>query len=191
MTAKSETKYGDAPILGEPPRLDALDRRILDILQQDARRSRAEIGQDVGLSAAAVHERIKKLERVGVIRRYAALLDSERAQCDLLAFVEVYIDEPGHERMFLDEVANMGEIQEYHRVTGKATCLLKVRVRDRRALQRLILDRINAIPGVRGTETVVVLSTAKETPRIHLGDNGAAAAAVAGRSEESNTGRHS
>ena len=64
----------------------------------------------------------------------------------------------------------MGEIQECHRVTGKATCLLKVRVRDRRALQHLILDRIIAVPGVRGTETIVVLSTAKETPRVHLGD---------------------
>ncbi len=174
MAARNGMNYGATGSPPEPPRLDALDRRILDILQQDARRSRAEIGQDVGLSAAAVHERIKKLERAGVIRRYAALLDPERAQCDLLAFVEVYIDEPGHEQKFLNEVASMGEIQEYHRVTGKATCLLKVRVRDRRALQHLILDRIIAVPGVRGTETVVVLSTAKETPRIHLNSGGAA-----------------
>jgi DNA-binding Lrp family transcriptional regulator len=168
MAAKGETNQGPSRPPGEPPRLDALDRRILDILQQDARKSRAEIGQEVGLSAAAVHERIKKLERQGVIRRYAALLDPERTQCDLLAFVEVFMDEPAHEKLFLDEVASMAGIQEYHRVTGKATCLLKVRVRDRRALQHVILDRISAVPGVRGTETVVVLSTAKETPGIDL-----------------------
>lgn len=173
MEPKNETYQG---MVGgsEPPRLDALDRQILDILQRDARRSRAEIGQEVGLSAAAVHERIKKLERSGVVKRYAALLDPERAQCDLLAFVEVFIDEPQHEELFLREVARMGEIQECHRVTGKATCILKVRVRHRRALQRLILDRINAIPGVHGTETVVVLSTTKETPHIHLGSEAAA-----------------
>lgn len=170
-----DPKIETAPVFNgehqDLPRLDALDRQILDILQRDARRSRAEIGQEVGLSAAAVHERIKKLERSGVIRRYAALLDSEKAQCDLLAFVEVFIDDPHHEKVFLETVGQIGEIQECHRVTGKSTCILKVRVRHRRALQRLILDRINAIPGVRGTETVVVLSTTKETPHIHLGQD--------------------
>jgi DNA-binding Lrp family transcriptional regulator len=152
----------------EAIRLDELDRRILDILQEDARRSRAEIGRDVGLSAAAVHERIKKLERSGVIRQYAALLDPEKAQCDLLAFVQVFIEHPKHEAVLLREVVAMPEVQECHRITGAATVLLKVRAPDRRGLQRLILDRLNAIDGIRGTETVVVLSTSKETPRLHL-----------------------
>jgi Lrp/AsnC family leucine-responsive transcriptional regulator len=156
------------------PDLDRIDLRILDALQKDARRSRADVGREVGLSTAAVHERIRKLERAGVIRGYAALLDPFLAGCDLLAFVEVFIDHPTHEPGFFDAIADMSQIQECHRVTGAATCLLKVRVRDRRALQRLILDRINAMPGVRGTETVVVMSTTKETPRLHLAEpNGA------------------
>jgi len=156
------------------PDLDAMDLRILDLLQQDARRPRAEVGQEIGLSTAAVHERIRKLERAGVIRGYAALLDPYLAGCDLLAFVEVFIDHPTHEPAFFEAVTHMSQIQECHRVTGAATCLLKVRVRDRHALQRLILDRINAMPGVRGTETVVVLSTTKETPRLHLAEANAA-----------------
>ena len=150
------------------PDLDAIDLRILDAVQQDARRSRADVGREVGLSTAAVHERIRKLERAGVIRGYAALLDPHLAGCDLLAFVEVFIDHPTHEPAFFEAIADMSQIQECHRVTGAATCLLKVRVADRHALQRLILDRINAMSGVRGTETVVVLSTTKETPRLHL-----------------------
>jgi DNA-binding Lrp family transcriptional regulator len=149
-------------------RLDDLDRRILNILQKDARRSRAEIGRDVGLSAAAVHERIKKLERAGVIRQYAALLDPEKAHCDLLAFVQIFLDHPRHEAMLLREVVAMSEVQECHRITGAATILMKVRAPDRRGLQRLILDRLNAMEGIRGTETVLVLSTAKETPQLHL-----------------------
>lgn len=153
---------------GEAVRLDDLDRRILDILQEDARRSRAEIGRDVGLSAAAVHERIKKLERSGIIRQYAALLDPEKAGCDLLAFVEVFIEHPRHEAELLREVTAMSEVQECHRITGAATILMKVRAPDRRGLQRLILDRLNAMEGIRGTETVLVLSTAKETPQLHL-----------------------
>ncbi|GAB4368322.1 MAG: Lrp/AsnC family transcriptional regulator [Acidobacteriota bacterium] len=155
-------------------RLDELDRRILEILQEDARRSRAEIGRDVGLSAAAVHERIKKLERAGVIRQYVALLDPEKAGCDLLAFVQVFIEHPRHEAMLLREVVAMPEVQECHRITGAATVLLKVRAPDRRGLQRLILDRFNAMEGIRGTETVLVLSTAKETPRLHLNFDGSA-----------------
>lgn len=168
MSIVGRTAFGNGSTLPETPRLDEIDRRILDVLQEDARLSRAEIGQAVGLSAAAVHERIKKLERLGVIKRYTAILDPERAQCDLLVFVEVFIEHPRHEERFLSEVALMAEVQECHRVTGAATCLLKVRVADRHSLQRLILDRINALPGVRGTETVVVLSTTKETPHIHL-----------------------
>lgn len=168
MSTISKTSFGSGAAWPENVRLDDTDRRILDVLQDDARLSRAEIGQVVGLSAAAVHERIKKLERLGVIKRYTALLDPERANCDLLVFVQVFIEHPRHEERFLTEVAAMSEVQECHRVTGAATCFLKVRVPDRLSLQRLILDRINALPGVRGTETVVVLSTTKETPHIHL-----------------------
>lgn len=168
MSSLGRTSFGNIPGGMENIRLDETDRRILEVLQNDARLSRAEIGQMVNLSAAAVHERIKKLERWGVITRYTAILDPQRAQCDLLVFVEVFIEHPKHEGTFLSEVATMPEVQECHRVTGAATCLLKVRVADRVGLQRLILDRINALPGVRGTETVVVLSTTKETPHIHL-----------------------
>lgn len=148
--------------------LDAIDVQILDAMQDDARQSRAEVARKVGLSAAAVHERIHKLERAGVILRYATLLDPEKTHCDLLAFVEVFIDRPTRESAFLRAITQIPQVQECHRVTGAASCLLKVRVHDRHALQELILDRINAMPGVRGTETVVVLSTIKETPRLDL-----------------------
>lgn len=149
-------------------RIDDLDVRILDALQDDARQSRDSIGRTVGLSAPAVHERIRKLERMGAIRGYAALLDAERVGCDLLAFVRVFIDHPRYEGGFVSAVTSMPEIQECHWVTGTASCLLKARTRDRQELQKLILDRINALEGVRQTETIVVLSTSKETPRIHL-----------------------
>jgi len=161
---------------GEPRRssvdrvhLDDIDREILDLMQRDSRTSRAEVGRAVGLSAAAVHERIKKLERSGVVAGYTVTLDAELAGCDLLAFVEVFIEQPSNEVRFLDEVSGMPEVQECHRITGAATCLLKVRTSNRRGLQTLILDRINALPGVRGTETIVVLSTTKESHALNLG----------------------
>jgi Lrp/AsnC family leucine-responsive transcriptional regulator len=148
--------------------LDPIDRQILNALQGDARLSRAAIGKQVGLSAAAVHERIRKLERQGVIQSYSALLDPVLAGCDLLAFVLVFIEHPRHEAGFIEAVDHMDEVQECHHVTGTANCLIKVRARDRHALQTVILDHINSLRGVRQTETIVVLSTTKETPHLQL-----------------------
>lgn len=150
--------------------LDAVDRQIVDALQADARISRAAIGERVDLSAAAVHERIRKLERAGIIRGYAALLDPPLAGYDMLAFVQVYIEHPRFEESFLRTVSAMPQVQECHRVTGAATCLLKVRADTRESLQTVILDRINAIEGVRQTESIVVLSTTKESPIVPLDD---------------------
>lgn len=148
--------------------LDAMDLRILDALQGDGRLSRAAIGKRVGLSAAAVHERIRKLEKSGVILGYTAGLDPVKAGCDLLAFVLVFIEHPSHEKVFIREVGRMDEVQECHHVSGAASCLLKVRARDRHALKNVIVDRIAAQAGVRQTETIVVLGTTKETARLQL-----------------------
>ena len=148
--------------------LDSTDLQILDALQKDGRLSRAAIGERVGLSAAAVHERIRKMERSGVILGYAARLDPVKAGCDLLAFVLVFIEHPSHEKVFIRAVGRMDEVQECHHVTGAASCLLKVRARDRHALKEVIVDRIAALAGVRQTETIVVLGTTKETARLHL-----------------------
>jgi len=130
--------------------LDPIDRRILDAVQRDGRISRAAIGERVGLSAAAVHERIRKLERQGVILGYTALLDPVKAGCDLLAFVLVFIDHPKYEDRFIQAVGRMEEVQECHHVTGTANCLLKVRARDRHALQTVILNRIKEGAGNYG-----------------------------------------
>jgi Lrp/AsnC family leucine-responsive transcriptional regulator len=148
--------------------LDAIDLRILDALQKDGRLSRSAIGQRVGLSAAAVHERIRKLEKGGAILGYTARLDPVKAGCDLLAFVLVYIEHPKHEAAFIKAVSRMDEVQECHHVTGSASCLLKVRARDRHALKSVIVDRISALAGVRQTETIVGLGTVKESARLQL-----------------------
>ena len=148
--------------------LDSIDLRILDALQEDGRLSRAAIGKRVGLSTAAVHERIRKLEKSGVVVGYSARLDPAKAGCDLLAFVMVFIEHPSHEKAFVRAVNRMDEVQECHHITGAASCLLKVRARDRRSLKSVIVDRISALSGVRQTETIVVLGTTKETARLQL-----------------------
>jgi len=148
--------------------LDARDFQVLDLLQADAKLPQAEIARRVGLSLAAVNERIKKLERQGFVRRYVALLDDQKVGLDVTAFVEVFLEHPRHERSFVELMRDLDEVMECHYVTGEFSCLLKVRVPDRHALRILVLDRINALRGVRQTRTLIVLETAKETPAVQL-----------------------
>ena len=149
-------------------KLDDRDLDILDLIQSDARLPQAEIGRQVGLSAAAVCERLKKLEQQGVIQGYTARLDPTHVGCDITAFVEVFIEHPRHEKGFLDSVLGISEIQECHHVTGEFSCLLKIKVPSRRVLKNVLLDQINALPGVRQTRTMIALETNKEDYRIPL-----------------------
>jgi Lrp/AsnC family leucine-responsive transcriptional regulator len=150
--------------------MDRLDVQILNRLQANAKTSQADIAKAVGLSPAAVNERIRKLETQGVIRRYVALLDDEKVGCDVTAFIEVFIEHPRFERSFVDAMKSIPEVQEVHHVTGEFSCLLKVKTRDRASLKGLLLDRINALEGVRQTRTVIVLSTSKEEPHVAIRD---------------------
>ena len=142
--------------------LDAKDRKILDVVQRDADLPQAEIARRVGLSPAAVNERLKKLEQAGVIRRYVAVVDPRSIGVGVAAYVEVFIEHPRHEPGFLQRVLAMDEVQECHHITGEFSLLLKVRVRDMDGLQQLLLHELNAREGVRQTRTVMVLSTVKE-----------------------------
>jgi Lrp/AsnC family transcriptional regulator, leucine-responsive regulatory protein len=142
--------------------LDERDRRILTLVQRDAKLPQAEIARRVGLSAAAVNERLKKLESSGVIRRFAALLDPRAMGVPITAFVEVFIEHPRLEPGFIERVLKMDEVQECHHITGEFSLLLKVRVADMGALQKLLIDQLNAYEGVRQTRTVMALSTLKE-----------------------------
>src|SRR2546426_10795561 len=110
--------------------LDAKDRAILALVQRDAKLQQAEIAKRVGLSAASVNERLKKLDLSGVIRRYAAVVDPHAVGAGITAFVEVFIEQPRFERDFIDRVLATDEVQECHHITGEFSLLLKVRVRD-------------------------------------------------------------
>jgi len=151
-------------------KLDAKDRRILDLVQRDAKMPQAEIARRVGLSTAAVNERIKKLESLDVIRGYVAQLDPEAVGASVTAFVEVFIEHPRSEPKFLERVQQLDQVLECHHITGEFSLLLKVRVADMAGLQHLLLKELNALEGVRQTRTVMVLSTIKEATYIPIAE---------------------
>lgn len=148
--------------------LDPIDRRILALLQDNAKRSQAEVAKAVGLTAPSVNERIRKLERAGYIRGYVALLDDRKLGHDITAFVEVFVEHPKYESAFIQVVSELDEVLECHHITGEFSLLLKVKVTDMAAFRRLLIESLNTIRGVRQTRTVMVLATSKEQHRIKV-----------------------
>ena len=148
--------------------MDATDRDILRLLQTDNRLSSAEVGQAIGLSVSAVNERTRRLNSSGVIRGNHAVVQPERVDLPLCAFVFVDLAPHPEEAGFRAEIAKRPEVQEVHQVAGSHCYLLKVRTGGTRALQRFLADHLKRQPDVLRTETVIVLETVKETPELAL-----------------------
>jgi Lrp/AsnC family transcriptional regulator, leucine-responsive regulatory protein len=157
-------------MIGDFAVLDDIDRRIIQAIQADCRRSYAAIGAAVGLSISGVNERLKRLQRRGVVRGCVAVVEPRAVGLDVCAFVRVLLERPEHEPGFLEGIAALPAVQEAHHVTGDYSYLLKVRVRDTAALEGVLSGRIKALPGVVRTETQIALSTPKETTALDLGD---------------------
>jgi DNA-binding Lrp family transcriptional regulator len=152
------------------PDIDEIDRAILGLLQADGRMTNADLARAVGLSPAATHARVRRLERDGLIRGYVALVDRERAGFDLLCFVSVSLQlhRPTLVASFPKRVAEMPEVLECHHVTGESDYLLKVAVRGRHELERFIVHRLTPIPGVARIQTSLVLRELKATTALPL-----------------------
>jgi Lrp/AsnC family leucine-responsive transcriptional regulator len=162
MKAESRTTL----VNGHAP--DGIDKRILALLQENAKMSQAAVAKAVGLTAPSVNERIRKLEQAGFIRGYVALLDDHKLGQDITAFVEVFVEHPRYEKAFIDAVSELDEVLECHHITGEFSLLLKVRVADMTDFRRLLIERLNALRGVRQTRTVMVLATSKEQHKIRV-----------------------
>jgi Lrp/AsnC family transcriptional regulator, leucine-responsive regulatory protein len=157
--------------LGATP-VDRIDRQLLALLQQDSRVSLADLGQRVGLSISAVNERPKKLHARRVLRGFVALVDPPSVGLGLAAFVQVALDRPEREAAFVRRVAASPEVQECHHVTGDFSYLLEVRVRDTAHLEAFLGEEVKSTPGVVRTQTIVALSTRKETAAVSVAPAG-------------------
>lgn len=146
--------------------IDDIDRRILEILQENARTSNAEIARRVEMAPSAIFDRIRKLEERGVIRGYGARVNARAVGRRLLAFIYVRADERVGATETAAELARIPAVQEVHHVAGEDCFLAKVRVADTEALGQLLRERFGAIDSVRSTRTTIVLETVKETARL-------------------------
>lgn len=150
--------------------LDEVSQKILRILQEKARIPNVEVARQIKMAPSAVLERIRKLEKNGVICGYEVRLNPERFNRATVAFVMVAAD-PADQEQVGRELSRIADIQEVHYIAGNDVFLVKVRVAGSRELARLLRERIGGIQGVRSTQTQIVLETYKETARIPLKDS--------------------
>jgi Lrp/AsnC family leucine-responsive transcriptional regulator len=137
--------------------VDDRDREILAALQDDGRATYADIGQRVGLSASAVHDRVRKLEHQGVIRGYRAVIDPEAIGFMVTALIAATPLDPQQPDDLPERLADFPQVEDCLSVAGEANYVLKVRVRTTGDLEELI-RRLREKAGV-ATHTTVVLST--------------------------------
>ena len=122
--------------------IDEIDRQILNILQQNARTSNAEIARQVEMAPSAVLERIRRLEARGVIQGYEARINPEALGLNMLAFVFVRSTDFDGEAKTAELLADIPEVLEAHHIAGEDCFLMKVRARDAKTLGRLLRERI-------------------------------------------------
>ncbi len=152
---------GKAPVV-----LDEIDKSLLRILQDNAKTPYSKISKQLGVSEATVHLRIKKLMKLGVIKRFQAIVDPEKVGKDVVAIVALTVDPKKYENV-LEKLKSMPDVYDIYDVTGEYYTILKVRVSSREELTR-VLDEIGSIDGVESTRTMFVLRTIKEESRIRI-----------------------
>ncbi len=143
--------------------LDRLDRRILRCLQEDGRISNVDLAERVGLSPTATAERVKRLQKEGVIRGYGARLDPGKLGRSFLVFIEVTLDKTTSDvfEKFSTAVLRAPDVLECHLVAGGFDYLVKTRVSDMAAYRSLLGETILSLPGVKETRSYAVMEEVK------------------------------
>lgn len=151
--------------------LDAVDLRILDVLQQDARVTNVELAERVGLSPSPCHRRVRIIEEAGLIQRYVALLDRQALGLGLTVFVEVSMEKKTAITAvaFQEEMIRRPEVLECHIMNGEYDFLLRLAMPDVPRLRDFIMNDLLAVPNVAKTRSNFSLGEVKYTTALPLG----------------------
>ena len=150
--------------------IDDIDKKILFLLQNDARMTNAELARRVNLSPPATHARVKRLEENNLIERYATIVNRKKTDYDMLCFVRVSLRLHDLDQVvgFHEAVQEIPEVLECHHVTGDYDYLLKVVAQNTDDLEKLLVKKLTPIPGVAQIHTSLVLKEVKNTNSIPM-----------------------
>jgi len=154
---------------------DRLDRRILEVIQEDARISNAELAERVGLSPSPCWRRVRALQERGVIRKFVTLVEPEAIGLPVNVWVNVTLREQVEKRLehFEEAIVRRPEVMECYLMTGESDYLLRVVVPDIAAYQRFVLDHLTRIEGIASIKSSFALKQVKyktALPLNHLGE---------------------
>jgi Lrp/AsnC family leucine-responsive transcriptional regulator len=157
-------------------KLDSLDMALLGVLQRDSKKTAKDLGRDLDMPVTTVYAKIKRMEELGLIKRYTAILDAPKLGYTATAFVLAtfsYRSSAGAEatlsqREVAKEVATFPEVQEVHVISGDWDLLIKVKTTDIDAVGRFVVDKLRTVRGIEKTVTCMAFDTAKETSEISV-----------------------
>ncbi len=153
-----------------PIQLDAIDRRILEALQEDGRLQNIELAKRVGLSPSPCLRRVRLLEEAGVIERYTAVLNAVKVGAGFTVFARVWLkgqDEDTTSR-FVDAVKRFDEVLECHLMAGDCDFLLRVVVQDLDAYRRFQVEHLNRTPGIQSVKSDIPMQRIKHSWQLPL-----------------------
>ncbi len=145
--------------------LNRIDKNIISILQRDGRITYAQLAREVGLSTTPCIERVRRLEREGVIKGFSARIDPASVDAALVVYVQIRLNHTSGDifASFKQSALDLEEIQECHLVSGDFDYLVKVRVKDMHAYREFLGETLLKLPGVQESTSIVVMEEVKET----------------------------
>ena len=150
--------------------LDLIDKKLLSFLQQDCKQTNKALSLKLNLSVTAVYERIKKLDNLGVIDRYVALVNKDKVNKSYVAFCHVKLIKHSRDYVieFEKEVRHLDEVLECYHISGDYDYLLKVLVKDMEAFREFMINRLTAISHIGSTHSMFMINEVKHSTAISI-----------------------
>jgi Lrp/AsnC family transcriptional regulator, leucine-responsive regulatory protein len=151
-------------------KLDVIDRRLLELLQADTKKTTKELSDKLNLSVTAVYERIKKLEREGVIKNYVALLDRAKVNKNFVVFCHVKLTQHNIDliKHFEKEIMKLDEVLECFHVSGDYDYILKIYVEDMETYREFMVTKLTTIQDIGSTHSTFMIGEVKNTTAFKL-----------------------
>lgn len=145
--------------------LDAIDWKLLEILQQNGKLTTKEIAKKVNLSSTPVYERIKRMERLGIIKNYIAIVDAEKIGMSLTVFCNVTLKEHTKEigNRFVKEITSLRQVTECYNISGDYDFMLKIIVKDMRQYQDFVINDLGSIKNIGSAQSTFVMGVIKQS----------------------------
>ncbi|TNE71082.1 MAG: Lrp/AsnC family transcriptional regulator [Bacteroidetes bacterium] len=150
--------------------MDAIDKKILEILQTDAMKTAKEMAEELALTPTPIYERIRKLENSGYIRQYVALLDAEMLGKNIVVFMNIAIKEHQAEKRneFVRQMEELDAVSELYHTSGSYDFLVKVRFNSIKDYKDFLVNEVAAIPNIADIDSQIVLEEIKYSTKLNL-----------------------